>query len=119
MRLFDLDNKHLEEAKQHYRRSDRLISLVSVAAFDISQGAVLGFGAYLCATNQGVTPGGIFMAALLMGYIGLPMEEVPPVIAARKASPSSSINWLDFWQKRQMKRNCLFLLLRRLFLLTA
>lgn len=86
LRLFDLDNKHLEEAKQHYRRSDRLISLVSVAAFDISQGAVLGFGAYLCATNQGVTPGGIFMAALLMGYIGLPMEEVPPVIAARKAS---------------------------------
>ena len=86
LRLFNLDNANLEKAKQCYRKTDRLIMIVGTAAFDVSQGAVLGFGAYLCATNQGVTPGGILMAALLMGYIGLPFEEVPPVLAARKAS---------------------------------
>ena len=86
VRLFEEDNKALEKSKRESRKTTRFINTLSWSAFGLSQWAVLIAGTYLCISNQGVTPGVILMATLLMNYISLPLQTIPPVLASRKAS---------------------------------
>lgn len=86
LKLFKADNSALETTKRERRRTSTFINILSWSAFGLSQWAVLIAGTYLCITNQGVTPGVILMATLLMNYISLPLQTIPPILAARKAS---------------------------------
>ncbi len=86
VRLFEKDNDALEKSKKESRKTTRFINTLSWSAFGLSQWAVLIAGTYLCISNQGVTPGVILMATLLMNYISLPLQTIPPLLAARKAS---------------------------------
>ena len=86
LKLFKADNSALETTKRERRRTSIFINILSWSAFGLSQWAVLIAGTYLCITNQGVTPGVILMATLLMNYISLPLQTIPPILAARKAS---------------------------------
>ena len=86
VRLFEEDNNALEKSKRESRKTTRFINTLSWSAFGLSQWAVLIAGTYLCISNQGVTPGVILMATLLMNYISLPLQTIPPVLASRKAS---------------------------------
>ena len=86
LKLFKADNSALETTKKERRRTSIFINILSWSAFGLSQWAVLIAGTYLCITNQGVTPGVILMATLLMNYISLPLQTIPPILAARKAS---------------------------------
>ena len=76
----------LKAQKRESRKTTRFINTLSWSAFGLSQWAVLIAGTYLCISNQGVTPGVILMATLLMNYISLPLQTIPPVLASRKAS---------------------------------
>lgn len=86
LKLFKADNSALETTKKERRRTSIFINILSWSAFGLSQWAVLIAGTYLCITNQGVTPGVILMATLLMNYISLPLQTIPPILVARKAS---------------------------------
>ena len=83
--LFDTSNTKLEEVKQSRTQTEKLIMVMSSVTMGLSQMFVMVLGAYLCATGNGVTPGGILMAAQLMTWISSPAQDVPPVIAARIA----------------------------------
>lgn len=83
--LFDTSNNKLEEVKQSRTQTEKLIMVMSSVTMGLSQMFVMVLGAYLCAVGNGVTPGGILMAAQLMTWISSPAQDVPPVIAARKS----------------------------------
>ena len=73
VRLFEKDNTALESSKRESRKTTRFINTLSWSAFGLSQWAVLIAGV-------------ILMATLLMNYISLPLQTIPPVLASRKAS---------------------------------
>ncbi len=78
--LFDTSNNKLEEVKQSRTQTEKLIMVMSSVTMGLSQMFVMVLGAYLCAVGNGVTPGGILMAAQLMTWISSPAQDVPPVI---------------------------------------
>lgn len=79
-------SRSLEESKYRRRVTERTIQLLGNLSFSMSQNVVLLFGAWLCVTGRDVTPGTIIMTLQLMTFIAQPLERVPPILAARRAT---------------------------------
>lgn len=79
-------NRSLEESKRSQRMTERSIRLLGNLSFSMSQNIVMIFGAWLCVTDRGTTIGTIMMALQLMSFIAKPLEEMPPILAARRAT---------------------------------
>ena len=57
-----------------------------MTAQSISQLSVMFFGAWLALSGRGMTVGGILMATQLMNSIAQPIQDLPSIFAARRAS---------------------------------
>ena len=80
--------KKLESSRFKVERTQLQIELVGSTGYNISQFSVFLVGTWLCLTGRGITAGGILFCAQLINYIAQPLQVIPPVLAARKASRS-------------------------------
>jgi ABC-type multidrug transport system fused ATPase/permease subunit len=83
---FQAANGTLEADKRLRRRTDLGIRALATTARGISQLSVMFFGAWLALSGQGMTVGGILMATQLMNSIAQPIQDLPSIFAARRAS---------------------------------
>ncbi|MGN0287294.1 MAG: ABC transporter ATP-binding protein [Atopobiaceae bacterium] len=83
---FGAANDALEASKRLRRRTEKGIFALAITAQSISQLAVMFFGAWLALSGGGITVGGILMATQLMNSIAQPIQDLPSIFAARKAS---------------------------------
>lgn len=83
---FQAANGTLEADKRLRRRTELGIRALATTARGISQLSVMFFGAWLALSGQGMTVGGILMATQLMNSIAQPIQDLPSIFAARRAS---------------------------------
>lgn len=83
---FEAANGTLEADKRLRRRTELGIRALAMTAQSISQLSVMFFGAWLALSGRGMTVGGILMATQLMNSIAQPIQDLPSIFAARRAS---------------------------------
>lgn len=83
---FQAANGTLEADKRLRRHTELGIRALATTARGISQLSVMFFGAWLALSGQGMTVGGILMATQLMNSIAQPIQDLPSIFAARRAS---------------------------------
>lgn len=83
---FQAANGTLEADKRLRRRTELGIRALATTARGISQLSVMFFGAWLALSGRGMTVGGILMATQLMNSIAQPIQDLPSIFAARRAS---------------------------------
>lgn len=85
---FEAANAALEADKRLRRRTELGIRALAVTARGISQLSVMFFGAWLALAlpGSGMTVGGILMATQLMNSVAQPIQDLPSIFAARRAS---------------------------------
>lgn len=85
--LFSRENDELEEAKFRRLRARNLIQAIASHAGFLMQSGVFIFGAYYAI--QGQISGGVVLAFVqLMNYIMAPIQQLPELLASRKAAVS-------------------------------
>lgn len=84
--LFLRENSAVENTKQKRRETELTISLLGECASDVAQFGVFLVGAWMSITGRGVTAGMLILFVQLMNYLLTPVREIPPLLAARKAS---------------------------------
>lgn len=85
-KLYENNNKRLEEKKYVRRMTKELVSMIGSAAGMIAQIGVFLFGAYLAIVGDTVTPGVVIVFLQLMNFVVEPIGTVPPILANRKAA---------------------------------
>ena len=83
---FETANGMLEADKRLRRRMELGIRALAMTAQGVSQLSVMFFGAWLALSGRGMTVGGILMATQLMNSIAQPIQGLPSIFAARRAS---------------------------------
>ncbi|MCH3947940.1 MAG: ABC transporter ATP-binding protein [Olsenella sp.] len=83
---FEAANGTLEADKRLRRRTELGIRALAMTAQGVSQLSVMFFGAWLALSGRGMTVGGILMATQLMNSIAQPIQDLPSLFAARRAS---------------------------------
>jgi ABC-type multidrug transport system fused ATPase/permease subunit len=76
----------LEDAKRLRRRTELAVAALSSATRSVSQLSVLLVGSWIAVSDGTLTVGDVLMATQLMNYIAQPFEELPQILAARRAS---------------------------------
>lgn len=75
----------LEDAKRMRRRTELAVAALSSATRSVSQLSVLLVGSWIAISEGTFTVGDVLMATELMNYIAQPFEELPQILAARRA----------------------------------
>lgn len=84
-KLFADANQTLEKKKCHRRKTEALINLVGNSCGILVQAGVMLLGAYF--TIQGRITAGVLIAFVqLMNYVIMPVQQIPPALANRKAA---------------------------------
>lgn len=83
---FEAADGALEADKRLRRRTELGIRALAMTAQGVSQLSVMFFGAWLALSGRGMTVGGILMATQLMNSIAQPIQDLPSLFAARRAS---------------------------------
>ncbi len=84
--LFSQENNAAETAKLHRRETEYGISVLGEIASDTAQFGVFLTGAWMALAGRGITVGTLILFVQLMNFILSPIREIPPLLAARKAS---------------------------------
>lgn len=83
--LFVEENRILEQKKCHRRKTEALINLVGNSCGILVQAGVMLLGAYF--TIEGRITAGVLIAFVqLMNYVIMPVQQIPPALANRKAA---------------------------------
>lgn len=83
--LFVEENRILERKKCHRRKTEALINLVGNSCGIMVQAGVMLLGAYF--TIEGRITAGVLIAFVqLMNYVIMPVQQIPPALANRKAA---------------------------------
>lgn len=83
--LFVEENRVLERKKCHRRKTEALINLVGNSCGLLVQAGVMLLGAYF--TIEGRITAGVLIAFVqLMNYVIMPVQQIPPALANKKAA---------------------------------
>lgn len=83
---FEEENSILEGAKYRKRRVALFIKMLSQISNEVAQIGVVLAGILLALSGSGLTAGSVTMFLQLMNYIFLPVEELPDILASRRAA---------------------------------
>ena len=85
-RLYENNNKTLEEKKYVRRMTNELVQIIGSSAGLLAQIGTFLFGAYLAIVGNSVTPGIVIVFLQLMNFVVEPIGTVPTILANRKAA---------------------------------
>ena len=93
---FEVDNSKIENIKYLRRYAEENVNLLSTAASVIMRLGVFVIGAWMAVSGTGITPGIVLVFLQLVAFVISPIEQMPSLLANRKAAISIMDKLSDF-----------------------